>query len=167
MLDRFRESRVKGSGALCNAVPSRLFVDQHLRVAIGIDVVSVAEVAAALDRFGDRYVRRAFNAQETAYCRAARGAAAAARFAARFAAKEATVKTLNPRQPWVDWTAIEVRRGRSGRCALVLHRDAASLAARRGIKHFELSMSHDGDQAIAIVMALRQPQRRRRTRSDD
>jgi holo-[acyl-carrier protein] synthase len=123
---------------------------------VGIDVVSVAEVATALSRFGDRYVRRAFTAQEAAYCQAAAGRAAAARFAARFAAKEATVKTLRPQQRWVDWTAIEVRRCRSGRCALLLHRRAAALAARHGIEHLELSMSHDGDRAVAIVVALRQ-----------
>jgi holo-[acyl-carrier protein] synthase len=128
---------------------------------VGIDAVCVAEVAGALERFGDRYVRRAFTAQEAAYCGSAAGAAAAARFAARFAAKEATVKTLDPDRPWVDWTAIEVRRCRSGRCALVLHRGAASLAARRGFEHFELSISHDGDQAVAIVVALRRPTTRR------
>jgi holo-[acyl-carrier protein] synthase len=135
--------------------PSRRFVMQGLPVAVGIDVVTVAEVAAALERFGDRYVRCVFTAQEAAYCRGAAGAAAAARFAARFAAKEATVLALHPHQRWVDWTAIEVRRCRSGRCALVLHRHAASLAVRRGFEHFELSISHDGDQAVAIVVALR------------
>jgi len=153
--------------AMGKEVPSRRFVEQGLPFAVGIDVVTVAEVAAALERFGDRYVRRAFTAQEAAYCRRAAGAAAAARFAARFAAKEATVKTLHPHQRWVDWTAIEVRRCRSGRCALVLHRHAASLAVRRGFEHFELSISHDGDQAVAIVMALRRPRRRERTGSDD
>ena len=38
---------------------------------------------------------------------------------------------------------------------LVLHREAASLASRRGIRNFALSMSHDGDCAAAIVVALR------------
>ncbi len=152
---------------LCKKVPSRRLMGQGLPLAVGIDVISVAEVAVALARFGDRYVRRAFTAREATYCRAAAGAAAAARFAARFAAKEATVKALQPHRRWADWTAIEVRRCRSGRCVLVLHRQAASLATRRGIEHLELSMSHDGDQAVAIVAALRQPRRTRRMRSDD
>ena len=118
-----------------------------------MDLVSVAEVAAALDRFGDRYVRRIFTEQEAAYCRAARGAAAAARFAARFAAKEAAVKALQPDGPWADWRAIEVRRHRTGRCTLILRREAASLADRRGINHLSLSMSHDGNRAAAFVAA--------------
>ena len=50
---------------------------------------------------------------------------AAARLAVRFAAKEAAVKALQPDWQWTDWRAIEVRRHKSGRCALVLHREAA------------------------------------------
>jgi phosphopantetheinyl transferase (holo-ACP synthase) len=44
-------------------------------------------------------------------------------------------------------------RHKSGRCSLVLHREAASLASRRGMRHFALSMTHDGDRAAAIVVA--------------
>jgi holo-[acyl-carrier protein] synthase len=133
-------------------------------LSVGVDVVSVAEVAVALSRFGDRYVRRAFTPDEAAYCRAGAGSVAAARFAVRFAAKEAAVKALRPQSPWADWRAIEVRRHASGRCALRLHRQAASLAARRGIQHLALSMSHDGDHAAAVVVALRATNSTRRKR---
>jgi holo-[acyl-carrier protein] synthase len=124
-----------------------------LRLSVGLDVVSVAEISAALDRFGRRYIDRVFTAQEAAYCRAS--ATTAAHLAVRFAAKEAAVKALQPDWQWTDWRAIEVKRHKSGRCALVLHREAASLASRRGIRNFALSMSHDGDCAAAIVVALR------------
>jgi holo-[acyl-carrier protein] synthase len=125
------------------------------KLSVGVDVTSVAEVASAVRRFGDRYVRRVFTPAEAAYCRAASGAAASRRFAARFAAKEAAVKVLQPDSPWSDWRAIEVRRHQSGRCALVLHRRAAALAAARGIEHLAVSISHDGNHAAAIVVALR------------
>jgi holo-[acyl-carrier protein] synthase len=125
------------------------------QLSVGVDLVSVVDVMAALERFGDRYVRRIFTEQEAAYCRAAKGAVAAARFAVRFAAKEAAVKALQPDGPWSDWRAIEVRRHRTGRCTLALHREAASLASRRGIGHLSLSMSHDGDRAAAFVAAAR------------
>jgi holo-[acyl-carrier protein] synthase len=127
-------------------------------LCVGVDVLSVAEVAAALGRFGDRYVRRVFTPHEAAYCRAAADSVAAARFAARFAAKEAAVKALQPERQWTDWRAVEVRRTKSGSCALVLHGEAASLAARRGIHHLALSMSHEGDLAAAVVVALRATQ---------
>jgi holo-[acyl-carrier protein] synthase len=124
-------------------------------LSVGVDVVSIAEVSAALDRFGDRYVRRAFTADEAAYCRRSAGSTTAERFAVRFAAKEAAVKALQPRRRWTDWSAVEVQRDKSGRCALVLRREAAALAGRRGIAQLELSMSHDGDHAVAVVVALR------------
>jgi holo-[acyl-carrier protein] synthase len=120
----------------------------------GIDIVYLADVTAALERFADRYVQRVFTRREAAYCQAASAPVAAARFAARFAAKEAAVKALQPDHRWTDWRAIEVRRGRSGRCTLVLHREAASLATRRGIEHLALSMSHEGELAAAVVVAL-------------
>jgi holo-[acyl-carrier protein] synthase len=123
------------------------------RIYVGVDVISVSEVSRSLERFGDRYVRRVFTTREAAYCRAAAGLAAAARFAVRFAAKEATVKALRPEVPWADWRAIEVRRHRSGWCEVILHREAATLAARRGIETLALSMSHDADQAAAVVVA--------------
>jgi holo-[acyl-carrier protein] synthase len=117
--------------------------------------VSVAEVSAALDRFGGRYVERVFTAHEAEYCRAR--ATTAAHLAVRFAAKEAAVKALQPDSRWTDWRAIEVKRHKSGRCALVLHREAASLAAHRGFHDFALSMTHEGDCAAAIVVAFRDP----------
>jgi holo-[acyl-carrier protein] synthase len=128
---------------------------EQIRLCVGLDVVDVAEVAASLERFQDRYVSRLFTADEAAYCRAGLGSASAARFAARFAAKEATVKALQPEGPWADWRAIEVRRRKSGSCVLVLHREAAALARRRGIQRLALSMSHDGDRAAAIVVGQR------------
>jgi holo-[acyl-carrier protein] synthase len=123
--------------------------------AIGVDLVNVSHIAAAIDRFGERYIRRTFTAGEARYCRA--GAAAAERFAGRFAAKEAVVKSLNPSAPWHDWRAIEIERESSGRCRVVLHGPAAALAARRRIGGFALSISHDGAHAIAMVVARRRP----------
>ncbi len=127
----------------------------RIRPCIGLDLISVAEVTAALDRFGERYVRRVYTDHETTYCRLASGAAASARFAVRFAAKEAAVKALQPEGAWTRWRDIEVRRHKSGRCTLTLRGEAASLARRRGIEHLALSMTHDGDHAAAIVLALR------------
>lgn len=123
------------------------------RLRIGIDVVSIDDVATSLERFGEHYVRRVFTEPESAYCRAGAGRVAAERFAARFAAKEAAVKALRPDGPWADWSAIEVHRHASGWCDLVLHREAAALAESQRIVSLELSLSHSTDYATAIVMA--------------
>jgi len=121
---------------------------------VGVDVVSVSEVEAALRRFGDRYVRRTFTASEASYCRAGAPRVAAERFAARIAAKEAAIKALQPTMRWLDWRAVEVRRHPSGHCAVHLHGSAAKLARRRGIGHLALSMTHHGDVAAAVVIAV-------------
>jgi holo-[acyl-carrier protein] synthase len=120
---------------------------------VGIDVVSVKDVSRSLERFGERYVRRVFTAREAAYCRAAIGRAVAERFAARFAAKEAVLKALRPEGSPFDWRSIEVRRHASGWCDVVLHGEAAALAARQGIETLALSMSHDADCATAVAVA--------------
>jgi len=137
-----------------HAEPSR-YRRSRSSVSVGLDVVSIAEVAASLDRFGDHYVLRVFTTREASYCRAGVPATAAARFAVRFAAKEAAIKALQPDHHWADWRAIEVRRHKSGRCTLVLHGEAAALASRRRVQNLALSMSHDGDRAAAVVVAVR------------
>jgi phosphopantetheinyl transferase (holo-ACP synthase) len=38
---------------------------------------------------------------------------------------------------------------------IVLHGEAAALAARRGIAYLDLSMTHEGDLAAALVVATR------------
>lgn len=120
---------------------------------IGIDVVSITDVARSLERFGERYVRRVFTETESTYCRAGAGRLAAERFAARFAAKEAVVKALRPDGPWSDWRAIEVHRHDTGWCDLVLHREAAALADSQHIVSLELSLSHGTEHATAVVVA--------------
>jgi holo-[acyl-carrier protein] synthase len=127
---------------------------QGTQLFVGADIVSVADVTAVLDRFGDKYIRRTFTRREASYCRTASSAVAAQRFAARFAAKEAALKALQPEGPWSNWRAIEVSRHKSGRCRLVLHGQAALLAARRGIRCLALSMSHEGGVAAAVVIGI-------------
>ena len=120
---------------------------------VGVDLVRVADVAASLARFGDRYATRLFTADECAYCRAGE-TRAAERFAARFAAKEATVKVLRPTpHEGIDWRSIEVRQLEEGACEIVLHGEALVMAQRRGIAELSISLSHEADYATATVVA--------------
>jgi holo-[acyl-carrier protein] synthase len=122
-------------------------------IRVGVDVISVNDISQSLERFGERYVRRVFTPLEAEYCRAGVGRAAAERFAVRFAAKEATLKALRPETPWGDWRSIEVLRHASGWCEVVLHGEAAALAAHQGMETLALSMSHHADHAAAVVVA--------------
>lgn len=118
---------------------------------VGGDVVDVAQVAQSIATFGDRYLRRVFTDREVSHCTAG-GRDPAPHLAARFAAKEATFKALRPGDASLDWRWIEVRPRADGSCGLRLYRGMRALAKRRGVRRLELSMSHDGAYAIAIVV---------------
>jgi holo-[acyl-carrier protein] synthase len=74
--------------------------------------------------------------------------------AARWAAKEAVAKAL-VHTDGLQWHDCEVLSGTRGEPILALRGTVAGAAARRGIDHWALSLSHDGDMAIAFVVASR------------
>ena len=120
-------------------------------VGSGIDVVEVPRVAAALERFGDRFVQRVFTEGEIRYCESK--ANRVERFAARFAAKEAGMKALGT--GWnhgIRWRDLEVRRQPGGRPTLVFHGKAAEFAIQLGVAHVALSLTHTAAEAIAQVI---------------
>ncbi|MFT3790704.1 MAG: holo-ACP synthase [Rudaea sp.] len=117
------------------------------RIRVGIDLVRTSRIAESIERFGERFLHRVYTEGEIAYAYSAPGNADE-RLAVRFAAKEAAKKALD--LDGVGWRDIEVQRSASGACHLVLY-GAARAAA--GASQLALSMSHDGDQATAVVIA--------------
>jgi len=120
---------------------------------VGVDIVSIAEVAESERHFGDRYLNRVFTEHELASCRESHPAARSASLAARFAAKEATLKVLRPSGARPDWRSIEVVKSPDGSCDLRLEGSAAQLAADANIRHISMSMTHEGGLAAAVVAA--------------
>jgi holo-[acyl-carrier protein] synthase len=120
---------------------------------VGVDLVSIAEVASSVERFGERYLNRLFTAQELASCARA-PAETAASLAARFAAKEAVIKVLRPVGPHPEWRSIEVIRGPEGACDIRLHGTAARLAEDAGIRELGVSLTHEAGMAAAVVIGL-------------
>ena len=121
-------------------------------VRVGIDLVRIGEVAESLERLGETYAKRIFTDDEIAYC-AAHPPLAPARFAARFAAKEAALKALRMEDQGVDLRHIEVVRTPGGGTDLALYGHAAEWAQTQGWTSSAVSLSHEGDYAIAIVVA--------------
>jgi holo-[acyl-carrier protein] synthase len=72
--------------------------------------------------------------------------------AGRFAAKEAVIKALSG-DPGVEWHGIEVGKESSGKPVIWLHGSTAKIALQAGIKTLHVSISHDGDSAVAFVIA--------------
>jgi holo-[acyl-carrier protein] synthase len=121
-------------------------------VAVGVDLVDIAEVARSVKHFGDRYLRRVYTEHEISCCEGSPEVVASS-LAARFAAKEATIKVLRPDGHRPDWRSIEVVRLPSGACKLRLHGSAAKLAVQRGLGPLALSMTHEAGLAAAVVVS--------------
>lgn len=116
----------------------------------GIDLIEVARVQRALDRHGERFERRVFTPEESAYCR--RKAIPWPHFAVRFAAKEALFKSLLPGTlPFLVWREIGVRRHPSGAPELAFSGATAKLL--HGWT-FSLALTHERNIAMAQVLAL-------------
>ena len=120
---------------------------------VGADVVSVQQVQQSMDRFGSRYLERVYTPHELESS-VGRAPVRAASLAARFAAKEATFKVLRPVGHQPDWRSVEVRRHADGWCTMALSGHAATLADQAGIAELAVSLTHDGDVAAAVVVAL-------------
>lgn len=117
---------------------------------IGCDVVNVVDVSRSIDLFGRRYLERMFTARELETCS---GPARDQRLAARFAAKEAVVKVLRPFDSALPWNSIEITRELWGGCGVSLSGEAAKLALVQDLQDFQVSISHEADVAIAMVIA--------------
>ena len=118
-------------------------------VGIGVDVVDVARLGRALERTPS-LAERVFCHGERAY--AGEGEVGLRRLAARFAAKEAAAKALGA-PPDATWQEAEVVVDPSGRPSLKVSGAFARIAAERGVRHWHLSLSHDGGVAVAMVVA--------------
>lgn len=72
--------------------------------------------------------------------------------AGRFAAKEAVIKALAG-DPGLEWHGIEVGKESSGKPVIWLHGSTAKVALQAGVRKLHVSISHDGDSAVAFVVA--------------
>jgi holo-[acyl-carrier protein] synthase len=120
-------------------------------VGTGIDIAEVPRIRAAIERHGERFLKRIFTEGEIQYCESK--ANRVERYAARFAAKEAGMKAIGT--GWnhgVRWRDIEVARKAGGRPTLVLHGKAAEFAAQLGATNIALSLTHTAEQAMAQVI---------------
>jgi holo-[acyl-carrier protein] synthase len=121
-------------------------------VGTGIDLCEVERIKKAIcSEHGRRFIERVFTGREIAYSE--RRANRYERYAARFAAKEAGMKALGT--GWrggLSWQDLEVANLPSGRPMLQLHGKAAEVAAKLGVAHVALSLTHTADRAMAMVI---------------
>lgn len=117
-------------------------------LSTGVDLVEIQRLQNAIDRYGERFLKRIFTPRELEEV-----GNNTASLAARFAAKEAVAKALGSGIGAVNWREIEVWRGPERQPVLQLHGAAQSLSDELRLTRWSLSLSHTATHAIAMVVA--------------
>lgn len=113
---------------------------------IGIDIIEIDRIQAAIDRYGETFLKKVFTASEIQYCESFHNKAE--KYAARFAVKEAVAKIIKifPRHFFLD---IEIIMESSGAPKVQL-----SERFQTQFPHpIEISMSHCKAYAVGIASA--------------
>ncbi|MCX7919953.1 MAG: holo-ACP synthase [bacterium] len=125
-------------------------------IGVGIDIVSTERIKQAIARYGDRFLNRIYCPGEIAYCGSRKEPHL--HYAARFAAKEAVVKAFGTGFRFsIKHTEIETIINELGKPDILLHDTAAAISRQKGITRLSLSLSHNDEQATAIVIAEANP----------
>lgn len=120
-------------------------------LGIGVDIVEVARIQQAQERFGQRFLSRILRPAELAYC--ATYQHPAPHWAARFAAKESISKAFGTGiGAELSWLDMEVLRRDSGQPYVVLHDNGADLFRIRGGSALHLTLSHTQTHAVAMAL---------------
>lgn len=120
-------------------------------LGIGVDLVEVGRIRRAIERYGDRFVRRIFTDAEARYCRSC--AHPEQRFASRFAAKEAALKALGVGwQKGVRFVDVELSNNELGAPAISLNGRALELSRELGVERIHVTLTHHKDFAVAQVL---------------
>ncbi len=119
-----------------------------MKLTTGIDVIEIERIERAVDRWGERFLKRVYTDAEVRYCRGK-----AQRLAGRFAAKEATSKALGVGIRRLSWRDIEVLPDERGKPTVRLHGRARDVAAHFELDSFEVSITHSRTDAIVVVVA--------------
>ena len=117
---------------------------------LGIDIIKVDRIRAALDKFGARFSSRVLTESERRYVRDRPET-----MAGRWAAKEAVSKVLGLGVRGIGWRDIEIERMPTGQPAVRLHGRAAVRAEQLGMERIAVSITHESDYAVAIAFGVR------------
>jgi holo-[acyl-carrier protein] synthase len=116
---------------------------------IGTDIIEIARIAQAIERWGERFLNRVYTEKEIARYRNK-----VPSLAVRFAAKEAIMKALYSDDNAIGWQDMEVLSEKGGKPLISLFGRAKSRADALGIKDMEISLSHSRDYALAMVLGV-------------
>ena len=138
----------EGAGSACTDDDKWINV---MIVGIGTDLCIISRMGDIIERRGRRFLDRCFTQHEQHQCGV--DPPVVKSYAARFAAKEACMKAFG-----LGWAGglrfvdIGVEQDARGKPSLRLAGHAAQLARQRGVTAIHLSLSHEGDMALSVVV---------------
>lgn len=121
-------------------------------ISCGNDIIRISRVKDSIEQVGETFLKRVYTDEEINYCESRRMCKYQS-YAARFAAKEAVYKAIAPNtSAEVEWKNIEVKRESNGKPYIELYGKLKEIAIEKNINSMDLSLSHDGDYAMATVV---------------
>ncbi|MEM6500324.1 MAG: holo-ACP synthase [Cyanobacteria bacterium P01_C01_bin.89] len=146
-----------------------------LELLLGTDIVQISRIQRNLDRFNQRFIDRIYTLTEQQDCWRRSPLPSlnpqkpfrlippevVRRFAGRWAAKEAIVKALGTGWTGINYRDVSVKRLTSGApCPNFSHSALAPLKRLdpNNCALWRLSLTHDGDYAMATAIAIIPPQ---------
>jgi holo-[acyl-carrier protein] synthase len=114
---------------------------------IGTDIIEIERIREAIERYGDRFLKRVYTEAELRiYGHRAHS------LAASFASKEAVMKVLGTGARGVAWREIETFYHPSGKPFIRLNGRAKEVAGKMGIREIDVSLSHSREYAVATAI---------------
>lgn len=121
-------------------------------LSVGVDIIEIARVAQALERWGQRFMDHVYTrAEQTRYQGRIHD------LAAHFAAKEAISKALGTGLMGISWVEMEVLPDARGKPLVTLYGRALARAQALGLGEWAISLSHSDGSAVAFVVAHESP----------
>jgi len=124
-------------------------------IGIGTDLVHIPRMQVLLDKHGDKIATRILS--DTEFSQFQQSNKPAAFLAKRFAAKEATAKALGTGfRDGLSLRHIEVNNDSKGKPSLQFYHRGLALLEELNIGQTMISLSDEGDYAIAYVVLMEQ-----------
>ena len=121
-------------------------------IGIGTDILKISNIEKIVSDISDPFIQKTYTKKELLliksrpipkYC-----------FATRFAGKEAVFKTLSADGNIVLLNQIEILENEKGQPVVSLYGEAKAAASRKKITNILLSLSYDGEYAVAYASAV-------------
>ncbi len=120
-------------------------------VGVGIDLTLISRIEEILERHHERFTKRVFHPIEIEFSQGRRKNTEY--LAGCFAVKEAALKAMGdfPGRG-ISWTHIYITHETTGKPVIHFEKKALQLFQEKGAKTAHVSISHDGDLAMAQVI---------------